>query len=36
LGEADGEADPCQVEQHALEAEFMYSVLMYVKFIWSA
>lgn len=26
----------CQVEGHALEAEFMNSVLMYVKFIWSA
>jgi hypothetical protein len=29
----DGVMDRRQVERHALEAEFMNSVLMYVKFI---
>jgi hypothetical protein len=28
--------DRRQVERHALGAEFMNSVLMYAKFIWSA
>lgn len=29
-------ADRCRVERHALEADFMDSALMYVKFIESA